>query len=298
VDGGRALADFSLTLVGMRLRGVYSWAELIELGLRRKDIELLVKNNDLTRLRQGWYATTDANWRVVEAVTKGGVLTCVDALAHHGVWVPEELTKSVHVRGNARATRAHPTFCRQYGRPEPETGAIDDIRIAFRHAVRCLSPEGIVAVADSILNQELLEIADLRGELSAAPAAVRELLERCDAMADSGAESLVRFRLYSARVSVRVQVAIEGVGTVDLMIGDRLIIEVDGDRYHRTKEQMEEDKRRDRAAASQGYITLRLTYGAVVDTWEDTLDVILDIVRRKDHLWPRKRGPKRDEASA
>ncbi|MFW0786071.1 type IV toxin-antitoxin system AbiEi family antitoxin domain-containing protein [Gordonia sp. CPCC 206044] len=274
----------------MHLLGVFSWAELINMGCRRAQIRALVKTGALKRLRHGWYATEGADTKVVEAVRRGGVLSCASALRQHGVWVPESAATSIHVRGNQHANRTRNDFCQQFGRPEPEVGAIDQIPIAVRHASRCLTPEDFVVVCDSILFQRKMEKADLRGQLSSAPAAVRQLLDWCDGHAESGTESMVRFRLRSRRISAKVQVEIDGVGRVDLLVGDRLIVEIDGEEFHRTAEQFEEDRRRDRVAAELGYLTIRLTYRAVVDQWVEVEEQIVSIVRSGRHRRPRRRG--------
>ena len=265
--------------------GVLTWDELIAQGETQARVRRAVADGTLVRLRRGWYARSDADPRVAEAVRRGGVLSCVSALRHRGIWVPGR-SDDVHARAGTSRDRTGP-FCSQHGRPESVTGPVDEIPIALRHAARCLDPEGLVVVCDSILNGEHLTLGDLASVLRDTPLAVRELFDRCDGAAQSGTESMVRLRLRARNIAVRTQVVIPRVGIVDMVVGDRLIIETDGERYHSGLERYSEDRRRDREAARLGYITLRLTYVDVVELWERTEEIILEIVRRRDHRWPR-----------
>ena len=269
----------------MRDTGVLTWEELIAQGETQARVRRAVADGTLVRLRRGWYARSDADARVVEAVRRGGVLSCVSALRHRGIWVPGR-SDDVHARAGTSRDRTG-QFCSQHGRPESVTGPVDEIPIALRHAARCLDPEGLVVVCDSIVNGGHFTLGDLASILRDTPLAVRALLDRCDGAAQSGTESMVRLRLRARNISVRTQVVIPRVGIVDMVVGDRLIVETDGERYHSGLERYTEDRRRDREAARLGYITLRLTYADVVELWERTEEIILEIVRRRHHRWPR-----------
>ncbi|MGC5257520.1 hypothetical protein ACPXCG_14295 [Gordonia sp. DT218] len=275
----------------MKYIGVYSYAELIATGLTRKEIRRQCKTGDLIRLGRDRYADKAADQIVCEVVRRGHVVSCLTALRYHGVWVPGTATK-VHKRGNSDAYRKANALCRQYGRPGPLRSAVDDVPTALRHAAKCVDGEELVAVCDSILNKELMTIDEIRTEMASAPLAKRRLLDVCDGHAQSGTESMVRCRLRSRRISVRVQVQIEGIGRVDLLVGDRLIIEIDSEEYHRTAEQYEEDRRRDRRAAEDGYLTMRFTYAAVTTGWADAEGQVLAIVREGRHL---RRGTKKTD---
>ncbi|MGV9825904.1 DUF559 domain-containing protein [Gordonia sp. NPDC003429] len=168
------------------------------------------------------------------------------------------------------------------------------MRTALRHALKCLDDEGIVVVCDSILHLGLLELRDLDDVFAAAPRRVRRLLDHCDPTAESGTETMVRLRLRLLGIGVSTQVRIIGLGRVDLLVGTRLIIEVDSEEFHdRSAAQRARDRRRDEIATDLGYIPLRLDYKRVMYEWADAEATILDIVRRRDHVkkLPRhKRG--------
>ncbi|MGU3291920.1 DUF559 domain-containing protein [Williamsia sp. M5A3_1d] len=255
--------------------------------MTQADVRRALRTGDLIRLRRGWYAASTADARVVEAVAGGGVLSCVSALRWHGVWVPEQ-PRGTHTRANTGRDRLG-RHCSQHGRPVAEHGAVDDIPIALRHAARCLDDEGFIVVCDSILASGQLRPEDLEAVLQGAPARTIALLEKCDPHAESGTETMVRLRLRSRNIRVRTQVHITRVGRVDLVVGDRLIIETDGERYHSGIEKFTEDRRRDREAIRQGYLPLRFTYSDVVDSWEITKRSVEDLVATRRHQWPRHR---------
>lgn len=257
---------------------------LRELGHGRVELTGAVRAGELTWLRRGWYATPVAHPTVVEAVRAGGVASCLSALQLRGVWVPPFV--GVHVRGGDRARRADPDrFCSQWGPDEPVGLSVDGIAIALRHAVRCLDiDEDRVVIFDSILNQKLLELCDLEAELSGAPRRIRRLLSLACSGSDAGTETKVRLRLRAKNIKLAVQQLIPGVGKVDLLIGKRLIIEVDGQQYHSSSAQFESDRARDLEAVSRGYIVIRLSYKQVMYGWEEAEDKILSIIRRREHL--------------
>lgn len=263
--------------------GVFSWAELSRLGFGQRQVARMVAAGDLRHLRRGWYAARLADPRVAQAVAAGGVCSCVTALDLHGVWVPPGHRRRAHARARKSATGG--TFCRQYGRPQPERHAVDDVLTAFRHAVRCLDDEGIIVVADSMLNQGMVDLADLRVAVADAPLRIRRLLDKCDAAAESGIETIPRVRFRATGLWVRTQVLIDGVGRVDLLIGNRLIVELDGAEFHdRTAAQKASDRRRDAQATARGYLPLRFSYHEVIHEWGYVADTVGDIVRRGEHL--------------
>lgn len=161
--------------------------------------------------------------------------------------------------------------------------AVDPLPIALQCAANCLSPDYLVAVLDSTLRrQPAYTEEDLRVIFSGAPQRVLRLLDRLDARAGSGTESVARFRLQNARFAVRSQVEIEDVGHVDLLVGERLIVECDS-RAHHNDEQRREDNRRDRRATVSGYSVLRVEYEDVMFAWNTVLADVVAIVRRRRH---------------
>jgi len=262
------------------MTGVHRAAELKHQGLSDRDIRRLAIDGRLISIRRGWYATPYADRKVVDAVAAGGVLSCVSALRHHEIWVPPD--NRLHTRLPLRNSN-NAASCRGFGGMPPLGGPVDPLLVAYGCAARCLDDEGLIAVSDSILNKTEYTVADLRGALSAGPLRVKRLLAWCDGRAQSGTESIARVRFRKARIKVRVQVAIRGVGIVDLLIGERLIVECDSVQFHTGVDNYQRDRDRDRRSTADRYVTVRLTYNDVMYRWDEVFADILDLIQRREH---------------
>lgn len=269
--------------------GVARTATLVEAGLTRRELRRLVDRGHLTRLQRGWYALPDAHRDVRAAIEHGGRLSCLSALALHDVWSPPR--PGVHIRllehtvtGRACVRPPPPRIrqCRAWG-PQAlaDLGPVDPIDVALTAAGRCTTAEYFVAILDSLLRQGHRP-ADLVHMLRHCPVRVRRLVAHTD-LADSGTESLVRFRLRAAGIRVRPQVRIHGVGRVDLLVGSRLVLEVDSRAHHSAHDAYVTDRDRDLALARLGYDRLRVTYEHVLHRWDEAFAAIMTIVRRGDH---------------
>lgn len=158
------------------------------------------------------------------------------------------------------------------------------MEIAVTAAANCLEPEGLIVVLDSMLNKRIIDMADARSVVAASRFAHLNLAERCDPTSESGTETMIRLRLRAAGIQLRTQVVIAGVGRVDLLVGDRLIIEADSREHHLSTYQT--DRTRDRVATGRGYLVMRLTYEDVVHRWGMVFSDILTVIRRRAHRGP------------
>lgn len=254
--------------------GVLSTAQLRAAGMDKKGWR---------QIRRGWYAGRSAHPLVVRAVASGGVLGCASALRFCRVWVPDS---ALHIRYSERARRSRTGVrsCHPYRLDPPIVGAVDPIDIAVASAANCLDAEGLVIVLDSMLNQRVIEIADARSIVAASRFAHLDLAERCDAKSESGTETIIRLRLRALGIHLRTQVVIPGVGRVDFLVGDRLIIEADSREHHLSKYQS--DRTRDRVASGLGLLVIRLTYEDVIYRWDVVIADILSVIRRRGHRGP------------
>ena len=116
------------------------------------------------------------------------------------------------------------------------------------------------------------------------PQAAR-ILQRVELGAGSGTETRVRLMLRRLRIRFVTQCVIRGVGRVDFLIGDRLILEVDSRSHHTSLEHYAKDRRRDAEAAAMGFMTMRTTFEEVMYDLAVLEQRILAIVRSRDHLW-------------
>ena len=285
---------------------VLNTRQLKAAGWSKWQIERAVAAGELKRVRPGWFSGLIPDAAVVAAVQAGGCVSCFSALQLLGVWVPEG--KRRHVRlpehrrppvrkakaaagapdGTAARQRSRGS-CRPFGVEPAVTSAIDGLEPAFRCALRCGSREDVVVVADSILHSQLATREELEEWAKDAPRAVRALLDVADGKAESGSESMVRWRLRALRLSPRIQVRVMRGVRVDVLVGERLIIEIDSRAHHTSVEAYESDRRRDRRLLARGFLVLRLSYRQIHDEWPEIEQAILQIVRRGDHRWARRR---------
>ncbi|WP_157674737.1 type IV toxin-antitoxin system AbiEi family antitoxin domain-containing protein [Agrococcus jejuensis] len=270
----------------IRQHGVLTVAQLERLGLDRASREAAVRAGALLRVRPGWYARADASPTVVAAVKAGGCVSCASALRLRGAWVPAALDRT-HVRRARRSDGIRPPRdCRPHGPLPPVTSAIDDLETAFRCLLRCGSIEDVVVVADSLLHRRLATRDELNSWMRGAPSRIRALLDEVD-VAESGTESMTRFRLRRRNVRVRTQVWI-GRRRVDMVVGDLLVIECDSDEHHGSWQAHSADRERDRILVADGYVVVRLTYRQIVDDWPTVERDLLAIIRRGAHRRPRR----------
>ncbi len=136
---------------------------------------------------------------------------------------------------------------------------------ALRQMALCASPERTIAAVDSAIRNNQLTLAEWVAVIAPMPRRLRRLLQRVDPRAASITESVVRFRLEMLGIETRRQVAIRGVGYVDMVIGTALVIEVDGKRYHTDAGRFEKDRRRDAALTAAGYRVIRITWRRLRD---------------------------------
>lgn len=265
-------------------------------GLSRRQFRALV-GHGLRKLGRGWYATEEAHRDVQSAIQHGGRLSCLSALSlFHRAWSPPG--QGVHVRlleGTSRGRTKYPRLPRavhncQSAGPQrmADFGPVDPPELAVPAAGQCTSAEYFVAVLDSLLHAKECTVEELAHWLRHTPSRIASLLDHTD-VAESGTESLVRFRLRQLGLPVRPQVWILDVGRVDLVVGERFVIECDSVGHHDSPGAFHNDRERDLALAQQDYERLRLTYHQIVDDWDRALQAIMTIVSTGAHL--RKRTP-------
>ncbi|MEJ9079570.1 type IV toxin-antitoxin system AbiEi family antitoxin domain-containing protein [Gordonia malaquae] len=264
---------------------MYTRAQLLAMGYDDELIRRAVQSGVLVRLRVGWYAARLHDPTIAAAVRDGGVLTCVDALQFHGLWIPPG-HPGLHLRRTPHLTGKLPECRPLVGRLRTANEAVDPIPVALNHATRCLDSDEWIAVCDSYRNRTGVGRGDLAADMGVTGSKVIGMLEKTDRRSQSGTESIARVRLRAVGYDVVVQPAVEGVGHTDLRIG-KLLLECDSVRHHTSKEDYERDHHRDRRALVDGWIVMRLTYDDILYDWDGVLADIRAITRAGRH---RARG--------
>ena len=277
-------------------------SHLIARGMSIRQISDAVDDARMIRVRRGWYASPDAPQPVVRAVRVGGSLTSFSATSLTDIWTPPDTQLHVAVPRNASRLRSPHDGSRPLDRdrdrvcihPLATAGVIHEpvqtIAQALAHAAVCQSGEMALTVIDSALNLGFVSEPELRAQFENLPRRCRRLLEKAERRSQSGIETLVRVRLRKLGIHLTVQAKISGVGHVDLLIGDRFVIECDSHSFHWLEDQYREDHRRDAVLVSMDYVVFRATYEMVMFDWPWVESIVRHVVGARKHMWPRRRS--------
>lgn len=251
--------------------GLVLAADLRKAGIRRRHIDLALEEELIQRVRRGSFVAPHAPSAVRQAVAIGGRIGCVSAARLHGlwtlpfsrvhVWIPPTQSRLPAPAGR----RVH----RDHGWPGDESAAVSLPHALFQIA-RCQGAESFLVSLESALNQGTLSTEERDDLAERIPRHVSPTLDFCRSDAQSGLETLTRWRLHRRGIDARPQVHVAGVGRVDLLIGRTLIIELDGQEYH----EFERDRSRDAAGAARGYVTLRFSHRQVLREWSMVLAAV------------------------
>ncbi|WP_374946460.1 hypothetical protein [Agreia sp.] len=146
----------------------------------------------MIRVRQGWYAASDATPAVVQAVRVGGSLTSLSATSLTSIWTPPDEQLHVAVARNASRLRSPHSSTRPLARqrdrvcihPLEQAGVIyepvQSTARALAHAAQCQTEEMALTVIDSALNLGLVTEPELRAQFEGLPRRCRRLLEKVE----------------------------------------------------------------------------------------------------------------------
>jgi very-short-patch-repair endonuclease len=279
-----------------RRGGVAATHELLRDGHTSHALTRAVRRGEVIRARQGHYCTPELDPAQVRALRVGGRLSGLAAARAHGLWTPKRAELRVAVGPNARALRA-PDDARKRLNERP-AGAVawwaDPASGGTRSLVSPLAclvdvaaqhpPLIAFAVVESALHAGLVSESTWQRAVQAMPRTIRLPLIPAGRLSESGGESQLRFQLLAMGVELRQQVPMSGVGRIDFLIGDGLVVEADGAEFHTGRDDFEEDRRRDAVLAARGYRVLRFSYTQIVERWPEVEAAIRAAIARGDHL--------------
>lgn len=243
---------------------------------------------------RGWVALVGVQNDVTRSLQAGGLATCVTAFAIHDMWVPHG-PQLLHVRIRRRthsdrvalsAERPGCTLHRMHERVaevRPRNG-VDRPIDALAVASGCVTPQELLAAADSALARKIVTREELRELALLLPRRRRSGLQWATGLAGSGTESIFVAMLRRARVGFVQQPELLPSRFVDFLIGRCLVVEIDSQLWHASPAQQAADRARDAELIGRGYIPLRFTYEQVLFQPEYVMTTVLAIVRRGAHL--------------
>lgn len=279
---------------------IVSLAALQSAGVSRRSLDAALVLGSLVRVRRGWYATPGAQRERVRAARAGGAVACVSAAAAHRLWTPPVSDASLHI-SVADGTRRleHPDsgdpLLRSNGTADvalvvhwdgsdAPRGSVDSVQRCLATAVRCCSHDFVFAIIESALKNRRLTADEWRWVRGHFPPTARYLLDEAGDLADSGTESIFRFRMLRLGIRMRSQVEIPGVGRVDFLVGDRLVVEIDSEKHHGSRGQRLRDLNRNAILVGLGFLALRFDYWQVLYDWNTVQATVLAVIARRDHV--------------
>ncbi|WP_203136602.1 endonuclease domain-containing protein [Microbacterium sp. JZ31] len=265
----------------VQLGGVARFQTLMKRGVTRHRLSAAIACGAVERVRIGWLALPTADADLRRAAEAGVVLSCVTLLRRRGVWtlpVPAPHV-AIHPKGTLAArTAAHvhwavPTV------PRAPDALEDRLVNALVIAATCQPYEHGLAAWESAIRQQLVDVDTLRG--LALPPDARRLLRDAKPFADAGGETIVSSRLRWTKLPMRRQASLAG-HHVDLLIGDRLVIQIDGG--HHVDAQRLIDNEHDARLRLMGYHVIRIGHWQILDDWATVEELILTAIAQGLHL--------------
>ncbi len=274
--------------------------QLLARGFTPRSLAQAVHVGRLVRVRRGYYAHPDVDDLTQQAVRVGGVLTCVSAARHFGMWVVTEPVAHIHLRHEASRMRApHDQLTRltESNRGgnvlhwfplvagEPLSMHSVGPLSALAHLIRCQPERLAIAAIDSALYEGIVREPQLDAVFAAVPLKFGSYRQRADARAMSGLETIVRLLLLDSGMSCSPQVHFRGIGDVDLVVEGRIVVETDGRRGHADTAGAARDYDRDVALAALGLIVLRFNYRQVIFSPDVVLRAVRGALAAPGRMW-------------
>lgn len=249
----------------------------------------LVRSGFARKLRGTWYSDARTPPHLASAIKVGAKIDCISACGLHGLWAPQ--TAGLHVTiGVGAPTPSLTGLCvhrvKRKGRLPVAT-----VAEALRSVIRFHDVETAMIVLESAVNMRKIPKHMAIKIIQEHARRDKTLWKYFDPTSQSGSETRVRLFLQRKGVRVRSQVSIAGIGRVDLLVGDSLIIECDSYAHHASASDMHRDRDRDVQARILGFEVIRLSYRHIWSEWGRTQERLMKVIRSRRHR--RKRPMKR-----
>lgn len=207
---------------------------------------------------------------MVAAAGAGARVTCLSLARRRGWWIPEGVVSGRHfsVKPHGRAPRVCEDAVVHWSQsiaPAPPFALTESPEDALAHIASCVSEEAALVVWESAIRVESISVDALRNVRWRSLAA-RRCAEQVNGLSDSGLETIAVTRLSRWGIPIRQQ-AVLARKPVDLLIGERLVVQIDGFAHHSSSAQRSRDLAHDAELRLRGYTVLRFTYSQVVHDW-------------------------------
>lgn len=279
----RGMRDKEDLLTTLRERGAAHTSVLRSEGFSPYVMAQAVAHGGASRLRRSWLVTDACGSVERRAIEAGGRLTCVSEAVDLGLWTPTHTGVHLAVPRTASRIERKDAILHWAQGPAPvDAHALHDpvLNMLF-HLARCLPLVDALTVWESAIRKKLVDPLELRRVRWRSSSAGRLAAVASD-LSDSGVET--RFIALLRRIGVghRQQVWIDG-HPVDALIGERLVVQVDGFEHHRAADRRH-DLRADARLVLRGYTVLRFDFVQVLLFPDEVIATIASAVAQGLHL--------------
>lgn len=218
----------------------------------------------IVRIQRGIYSLPGEAGAFGVALSHNALLTCLSAAPVYRMWTLQG-AGAVHLSPSHKKT---PPRTLTHGRclhpPHPwlPVAGLADVLI---HALRCLPELESLVMVQCAAQRGDVTVEFLRRKLPGnRNARARAVLDSVIPRADSILEVLANYHFRRAGLNIRMHVELPGVGEVDFLIEECLVVETDGT-THLEPRQVKKDRKRNNATVIGGRLGLRYGYDDVVN---------------------------------
>jgi very-short-patch-repair endonuclease len=273
--GAMANVEALVTWVAAR-GGVLHSRDLLAAGFTMHEMRSAVSSGALMRSRRSWLVHPSADPARLAAASVSGRVTCISASRSWGLWLPAGVDETPHIAVPHSASRvSRPGLVLHHATgPEPvgPTQLDDSLTNVLFHVARCVSPAAAIGVWESAIRRKLVSPEGLR-RVKWRNARAARLAALAEKYSDSGLETEFVRLMRSVGVGLRQQVWIDG-HPVDALVGERLVVQLDGFAHHSSPADRRRDIQADARLALLGYTVLRFDYHQIFFEPEQVVQTI------------------------
>lgn len=251
--------------------GIAHREDVLRAGFALALLRAFVRDGHAEAIRRAWLALPSAAHDLVTAARAGGRVSCVSLARRRSWWMPEGVGAELHLHlhpGAGSARLGDWPGVLHWTRPLaplPGRSLVATVEDALAHIALCQPFDIALVLWEAACTAERLAPETLRAVRWTSRAA-HELAAAVVGLSDSGLETLVVAPLRRWGLKVRQQVKIAG-RLVDVLVGDRFVIQIDGYEFHSSSAQRTRDIAHDAELRLRGYTVLRFSYHQVVRDW-------------------------------
>jgi very-short-patch-repair endonuclease len=263
--------------------GIAHAHEALRAGYTRYELRAALRLGRVTRIRRDWLALPSAPADLRTAAQASGRIACLSLAKRLKLWTMDDDLEhlSVSPHSTYKASEGQRLHWSRNIVPVGRYALVEPIENALVQIADCQPFENALVVWDSALNsrrvsEEQLARLPLRSE------AARKVRATSTCFSDSGIETIPVSRLALVGITVRQQVVLCG-HAVDGLIGDRLVLQIDGYAHHSSAAQRRSDIAHDRVLVFRGYTVLRYDYKEILFEWPRVEQEILQAIAQRLH---------------